>query len=180
MAKFNQQGCVMRLLPSLLLALVAIAIPVAAASQILHLDRNLRIRASAPNNQSSESVWVGTYVFSEGGGRTAGGAGMFVQHTVVIHKQSGALLADIDADGYQTSKSLRCSTKIEGNRINLYFQSYREDNIGEPYRKGQLLLTLEQSSIGSRTRILTYWGAYKPIFMPARNGRVYFKKTNNQ
>ena len=85
--------------------------------------------------------------------------------------------ADVDAAGFQVSISLRCVAKAEGRRLNLYFETYREDNVTEPYRRGQLLLSLGRSPSRGRTRILTYWAAYRPAFQSARGGRVYFRKT---
>src|SRR2546423_4142481 len=133
-----------------------------------------------PHSQevSAPASWEGTYIFQEGGGRTQGGAGMTVEHTIRVYRKDDALIADLDAAGFQTSVSLRCSTKVEGEKISLYFDSYREDNITEPYRKGQLLLTLERSSVGPTPRILTHWGAYQPALGDAKSGRVYFKRSS--
>jgi hypothetical protein len=163
--------------PSLLLAFAAAAFfPVAAAQSP---RRRITIPPQAPplNNQSDQSSWEGTYTFQEGGGRTAGGTGEFVEHTLVIRRRGDELTADIEANGFQTSRSLRCSTKAEGDKLHLYFQSYREGNVFTPYQKGQLLLTLERSAVGRRSRVLTYWGAYQPALNSLRGGRVYFKKT---
>lgn len=130
-------------------------------------------------NQASPSVaaWEGTYIFQEGGGRTVGGTGMFVKHTIRVYRQGSGLIADLDAAGFQVSTSLRCVAKAEGDKLDLYFDSYREDNITEPYRRGQLLLSLGRSTYHGRRRILTYWAAYRPALRAARSGRVYFRKT---
>jgi hypothetical protein len=101
---------------------------------------------------------------------------MFVEHTIKVYRRGEELIADLDAAGFQVSISLRCVAKAEGDRLNLYFESYREDNITEPYRRGQLLLSLGRSTVRGKTRILTYWAAYRPAFQTARSGRVYFKK----
>lgn len=126
---------------------------------------------------SDRAAWEGTYTFQEGGGRTAGDTGMFVEHTVRVYRRDEKLIADVDAAGFQVSVSLRCVAKAEGRRLNLYFESYREDNITEPYRRGQLLLSLGRSTSRGRTRILTYWAAYRPAFQTAKSGQVYFRKT---
>ena len=140
--------------------------------------RGQRTASALPLKQTAQNStsWEGTYAFQEGGGRSAGGTGMFAEHTIRLYRQGGELLADIDAAGFQISRSLRCSSKVEGEKISLYFESYREDNITEPYRRGQLLLTLRHSSSGGRSRILTYWGAFRPALRAARSGRVYFTK----
>lgn len=127
--------------------------------------------------ESNISVsWEGTYVFQEGGGQTAGGTGMFTEHTLKVYRRGKELIADVDTAGFQVSRSLRCVAKAEENRLNFYFESYREDNITELYQRGQLLLSLERSISRGKTRILTYWAAYRPAFRTVRSGRVYFKK----
>jgi hypothetical protein len=163
--------------PSLLLAFAAAALCTVAAAQSRRRPNTLPPQSPSANNKSDQNTWEGTYTFQEGGGRTAGGTGEFVKHTIVIRRAGEALVADIDANGFQTSRSLRCDAKTEGDKLSLYFLSYREDNVFEPYHKGQLLLTLERSTAGRRTRLLTYWGAYQPALNAARGGRVYFKKT---
>jgi hypothetical protein len=122
-------------------------------------------------------AWEGTYTFQESGGRTAGGTGMFVEHTIKVYRRDGELKADLDATGFQVATSLRCVAKAEGDRLDLYFESYREDNVTEPYQKGQLLLSLTRSTYRGKTSTLTYWAAYRPAFGAARSGRVYFRKT---
>jgi hypothetical protein len=134
--------------------------------------RRTERRASAES-----SAWEGTYVFNEGGGRTAGDTGMFVEHTIKVYRRGEGLIADVDAAGFQVSISLRCAAKAEGGRLDLYFESYREDNVTEPYRRGQLLLSLRHSTSRGKTRILTHWAAYRPVFRAPRSGRVYFRKT---
>jgi hypothetical protein len=163
--------------PSLLLAFAAAASLSVAAAQSARRRSTLPSQAPSSNNKSNQSTWEGTYTFQEGGGRTAGSTGEFVGHTVVIYHQDDGLLADIDANGFQTSRSLRCSAKTNGEKISLYFLNYREGNVFTPYQKGQLLLTLGRSTVGGRMRVLTYWGAYQPALSSARSGRVYFKKT---
>lgn len=169
----------MRRPPFQLLMFLAIALCTVVTGQSFHRTKSLALQSINLRNRPDQNqrTWKGTYTYQEGGGRNASGATMFVKHQIAIYEQNGELIADIDANGYQTSRSLLCSTKIEGNRINLYFQSYREDNTFEPYRKGQFLLSLEKSSLGRRSRILTYWGAYQPAFRSLRSGRIYFRKT---
>jgi hypothetical protein len=98
-------------IPSLLLALAAVAITVGAAAQSRHPARTTHQPANT-SEKPDQSDWTGTYIFQEGGGR----AGAFVEHTIVVARQGGELIADIDASGFQTSRSLRCSTKLEGRR----------------------------------------------------------------
>jgi hypothetical protein len=127
----------------------------------------------APADQSG---WEGSYEFSEGGG-SAGGMAMIVTHTLSVRKQGDSLVCDLNADGYQTSTSLSCIAREEGGKLNIYFDSYREGNIFERFRKGQLLLSLEKAVVDGKPRLLTYWGAYQPALKDLPSGRVYFKRT---
>jgi hypothetical protein len=101
---------------------------------------------------------------------------MIVTHTLVIRKHDDALNCDLDADGFQTSISLRCDAREEDGKLNLYFDSYREGNTFARYRKGQLLLTLERTTVRGKVRLLTYWRAYQPALNALHGGGIYFKK----
>lgn len=159
-------------IPSLLLAFAAASLSLHADAQSRHRGRILPHQASTSKSQPEQITWEGTYTFQE-----RGSGGMVVQHIIVVYRQGDSLVADIDANGFQTSRSLRCSTKLEGDKLSLYFQSYRADNTFTPYRKGQFLLALASSTAGGRTRLLTYWGAYESALNQAKSGRGYFKKT---
>ena len=165
----------------LMLALAVLALLVLSGD--FRAQRVAGRRAEAPARQvnghpsPNRAAWEGTYTFQESGGRTAGGTGMFVEHTIKVYRQDGELIADLDAAGFQVATSLRCVAKAEGDRLDLYFESYREENVTEPYRKGQLLLSLARSTYRGKTRTLTYWAAYRPSFRALRSGRVYFRKT---
>jgi hypothetical protein len=156
----------------ILTVLILFTTALAFAAQRDELGR----RNSPPRAIAHRGDWEGTYEFSEGGGRSADAA-MIVTHTIVIRKRDDSLPCELDADGYQTSVSLRCDAREEGGKLNLYFDSYREGHAFARYRKGQLLLTLEKSTVRGRARLLTYWGTYKPVLGPAHGGRVCFKKT---
>jgi hypothetical protein len=109
--------------------------------------------------------------------RRGGGRGSFVEHTIKVYRQGSHLVADLDAAGFQTAVSLRCDAKVEGAKLDLYFHSYRDETVGEPYRKGQLLLSLEKAKPGRRASLLTNWGAYRPVFRRPKGAGVYFRKT---
>lgn len=164
----------------LLIVLLTLALVLQGNFTSTVAQRSGRIGGTTGTNirpSSDQTSWKGTYIFQEGGGRSAGGTGMIVEHTITIYLRGSALIADIDAAGYQTSISLRCDARIEGNRISFYFNSYREDNVMASYNKGELLLALEKSTSSRKSKISTYWFAYKPVFAHAKNGRVYFRKT---
>jgi hypothetical protein len=162
--------------PSLLLAFAAAASLFVAAAQSSRRLGTLPSRAGTSQSQTDHSTWEGSYNFQEGGGRTKGSAGEFVEHTIVIRRRGEELIADIDADGFQTSRSLRCSAKAEGDKLSIYFQSYREGNVFTPYQKGQLMLTLEKTTVKGKVRLLTRWGAYEPALDAPHSGKAYFRK----
>jgi hypothetical protein len=124
-------------------------------------------KPAQPSGQSGG--WQGDYAFAEVGGKDTG---MVIQYSLKIYRANKKLLADIDADGFQTQLRITCSSKIAGNRIHIYFKNYRETNLFEIYKPGERLLSLERK----RGKILTYWHALKPQLMAYRNGRVYFER----
>jgi hypothetical protein len=136
--------------------------------------------------KADHGIWEGTYTFVEKGGRTAAATPIVVEHKIRIYRVANHLLADIDADGFQTSVALTCDTSVSGNRINLYYQKRREGytssqtidlqaRIKDRYTARQLLLTLEKSVLPGM-KILTYWHGYQPVEIRPRNGKVYFRK----
>lgn len=126
----------------------------------------------------AQNDWVGTYEFSEDGGKNAGGTAIFVQHDLEIVSGDDGLITFLKSNGYQTSRDLICTTKIEGGKVSIYFESYGEDNIFESYEPGDLVLTLERKTEKGKTVILTHWGKFTPIIPKnEKSGKVYFTKT---
>lgn len=153
------------------LALVALCVTLWLAAAARESGPAAKPVSNSQAEGESRSPWEGSYLFQEGEG------GHFVEHTLKVYRLDGKLVADLDAAGFQTAVSLRCDAKGEGAKLNLYFRSYRKENIGEPYRKGQLLLSLATAGAGRRQRLLTYWGAYQPVFRRPKGAGVYFRKT---
>jgi hypothetical protein len=124
---------------------------------------------------SAQDRWTGIYEFDEDGGKTAGGTRVTVHHEIRILDSGEGLIAMIKSQGYQTSRDLVCTAKIEGSKLKIYLGDYGEDNVFETYQRGELLLTLERKAEKGKTMLLTHWGAFKPI-VPSneRSGRVYF------
>jgi hypothetical protein len=133
-------------------------------------------RLSTKQTERDESFWVGDYIFGEDGGKTAGGSAIFVVHSLAIHREAGALVAEITSQGYQTSRHVVGVVKVTGNVARIYFKSYGEGNMYQPYQEGDLLLTLKRVAQKGGIRILTYWNAFEPAIKPLGNGRVYFKR----
>jgi hypothetical protein len=127
---------------------------------------------------SAQKEWLGSYSFDEDGGKNAGGTTIFISHQIDVSESDDGLIAAIQSNGYQTSKDLICTTKIDGSKLLIYFDSYGENNVLEPYEKGDLLLTLERRETKGKTEILTFWGKFQPVIPKnEKNGKVYFTKT---
>ena len=127
----------------------------------------------------AQKQWPGVYEFNEDGGKNAGGSPIFVTHRLEIMTSDDGLIATLESNGYQTSKDLLCKVKVKGEKAYIYLLGYGDNNIFESYKKGQLLLTLEQKHDGNRTSILTYWGEFKPIVPKnEKNGKVYFTRSS--
>jgi len=130
---------------------------------------------------NAQKEWLGSYIFDEDGGKTAGGTAIFVSHQIDVVETDDGLVATIQSNGYQTSKDLTCTTKIQGGKLLLYFQNYGENNVFEPYEEGDLLLTLERKSVKGKTEILTFWGKFTPIVPKnEKTGKVYFRKVDKE
>lgn len=125
----------------------------------------------------AQSDWVGAYEFEEDGGKTVGGSPVFISHRLEIKESDDGLVAYIQSNGYQTSKDLIGTAKIEGDRLLIYFETYGENNVLEPYEAGDLLLTLEKKTAKGKTEILTHWNKFQPVVPKnEKSGRVYFVK----
>ena len=125
----------------------------------------------------AQADWVGVYEFEEDGGKSTGGSAIFITHQIEIRETDNGFLASIQSNGYQTSRDLVCTVKAVGAKLEIYFESYGENNSLETYSEGDLLLTLERKTEKKKTEILTFWDKFKPVI--AKNettGKVYFKK----
>jgi hypothetical protein len=126
----------------------------------------------------SATSWVGNYSFSEDGGKNAGGTAIFISHELNVMETDDGLIATLQSNGYQTSKDLNCKAKAEGTKLLIYFDGYGENNIFEPYRPGELLLTLETKTAKGKTELLTYWGKFFPVIPKnEKTGKLYFTKS---
>ena len=128
---------------------------------------------------NAQNDWKGSYLFEEDGGKNAGGSAIFISHELSIFDTGDGLAATFRSNGYQTSTDLICSVKIQGTKIMIHFQSYGEDNMFEPYKAGDLLLTIERKTEKGKTVLLTHWGKFTPaITKHAKSGKVYFERTD--
>lgn len=127
---------------------------------------------------AAQKEWIGTYTFDEDGGRNVGGTPIFVSHVLTVTETDDGLIAHLESNGYQTSKDLNGKAKASGNKLEIYFESYGENNIFESYKKGDLLLTLERRIAKGKPELLTFWGKFSPIIPKnEKTGKAYFVKT---
>ena len=130
---------------------------------------------------NAQKEWLGSYSFDEDGGKNADDVAIFISHQIDVNESDDGLIVSIQSNGYQTSKDLICTAKAQGAKLLIYFDSYGENNIFEPYEKGDLLLTLEQKSVKGKTEILTFWGKFQPIVPKnEKTGKVYFRKSTEE
>ena len=127
----------------------------------------------------AQTSWTGNYVFTEDGGKNAGGTHIAITHEMDVSEGDNGLVVMLRSNGYQTSRDLVCSAKVEGGKLNIYFESYGEDNMFEPYEAGDLLLSLEKKTTKGKTELLTWWGKFTPLIPKnEKTGKPYFKKTD--
>ena len=126
----------------------------------------------------AQGDWIGSYLFEEDGGKNAGGSAVFITHELNVFDGGDGLAATLESNGYQTSTNLICMARTAGAKLMVYFQSYGEDNMFEPYAAGDLLFTLERKVEKGKTITLTHWGKFTPaIPKNAKTGKVYFERT---
>ena len=144
----------------------------------LGLAAALLLLLAPPAPALARDGWAGTYEYTANLGRTAGGTVMLVTYTVEVTSGNARLGGVVEASGYMTDSRLRCDTRTEGNRLNLYFHSYPDGGTAnqygvELYRKGDLLLSLERIGPQRRPRYRVVWGKLNTDF----RRRVFFRKT---
>ena len=127
----------------------------------------------------SQSEWAGTYTFDEDGGKNAGGTPIYIVHEIAVLQTDDGLRATIQSNGYQTSKDLICTAKAKGSKLEIYFESYGENNVFETYSPGDLLLTLENKTVKGKSELLTWWGKFTPIIPEKpKTGKVFFTRSS--
>jgi hypothetical protein len=126
---------------------------------------------------NAQANFVGTYQFSEDGGRTAGGTAIIVGHDLTINADGTGRLTAV---GYQTSKEMFIKTKLVGTKLQVIFDKYDPDgaNTFESYKGDEILLTIEYKTVKKKKVLWTTFGKYEPVVGTAKKGGgVYFKKS---
>ena len=148
-----------------------------AMTKTARLMRAAVLSALLPIAIAGQLDWKGSYAFHENGGRNAGGTAVLIAHEMEIFEGGDGLAVTLESNGYQTSAELVCMAKVEGTKLLIYFQSYGENNMFQPYEQGDLLLTLERKPEKGKTVLLTHWGKFTPaIPKNIKSGKVYFEK----
>lgn len=128
---------------------------------------------------AAQKAWVGSYTFDEDGGRNAGGTKIFISHELTVMETDDGLIAHVESNGYQTSKDLNCKAKVSGTKLEIYFDSYGENNIFESYSPGDLLFTLDRRTMKGKSELLTFWGKFTPMIPKnEKTGKVYFVRSD--
>lgn len=124
---------------------------------------------------ASSQTLAGKYEFNENGGKTTGGTVIFIAHELDLGSDGTATLT---ANGYQTARDLKCTFTTTATKTVVKFDSYNEDGVNsfEPYKEGDVLLTLESKTVKGKKVLWTRFGKYTPTVKNApKAGGVYFK-----
>ena len=141
------------------------------------LVRVFIVIAALSIGSAAQNDWIGSYSFDEDGGKTAGGTAIFISHQLDVYEGGEGLAATLESNGYQTSANLICTAKVEGAKLLIIFETYGENNMFEPYKQGDLLLTLERKMEKGKPVVITHWVKFTPaIEKNHKSGKVYFQK----
>ena len=140
------------------------------------------VKAQASQNTVlSVNDWIGEYEFFDAPKAARRNAPTpSITYKITVYKKSNQLLAELEANGFQTAIHYQCTVKINGSEMNLYFL---KDLIGNgtddftPLKKGNLVASLKQVQSGSKTKYLFKPGGYRIDLMSGRKGSpIYFTK----
>lgn len=167
------------------LTLTSISLILAAKNVNAHIPvtNHLLVQRPVQNNNKTNNIWIGKYEWVETPGQTTGGTGIVIGHDIeILRNRQGQMVAKLDSSGFQTLESILCDVKISNNgkRISLLFKSHSDSKLVnrfgvEQYKKGDVMLSLEQINRQGKVRYLTYWGAFQPN-QSLTTGREYFRK----
>ena len=128
---------------------------------------------------ASSQKLAGNYEFNENGGKTTGGTVIFIAHVLDLGSDGTATLT---ANGYQTARDLKCTFTTTAAKTVVTFDSYNADGVNsfEPYKKGDVLLTLQHKTVKGKKVLWTTFGKYTPTVKNApKAGGIYFKAAKN-
>lgn len=117
------------------------------------------------------SEWIGDYSFCE-----FYPPNITMKYNINIFKEDDNYYANINIDGFQTTKRIKAKVLSIQEGINFVFETYLPDSTGEDLNKGDVLLGFKKAD----SEIYTNWGKIEPILPENKtSGKVYFVKVNN-
>ena len=91
---------------------------------------------------SGAMPWTGTYEWTDLGARNSGAV---LEYSAKVFEENGALVADVDGDGFQTMLRARCRVEATDTTLTFVLDSYRDENMFETYKPGEKLFTLRRA-----------------------------------
>lgn len=120
--------------------------------------------------KASITNWDGIYEYSEFAPPNQAWV-----YTLKIYKEDNIRKANLDIDGFQTLTHLQAVAEEHDGNLDIIFDSYRPENIGELYQKGDLLFSLKNIS-DDEYQIL--WNKIKSNLLESADAR--FKKVSKE
>jgi hypothetical protein len=99
--------------------------------------------------------WIGAYQFYE----YQFNPDQSMHYDFFIHEEDGVYYAHCYIFGYKTLNEFQASLKGDRESIEFVFDDYTGYNLSEPYKKGELLLTLTKK----QGTVITDWGVIRPM-----------------
>lgn len=147
----------------------------AGAEAVTFEPRNDDGELSKPYENPPPDSWAGSYTFTEA--HTEGEQTMtWVYDLNLFRRKDGSWAGDLNVDGFQTSKRLRLRGELEGDKMQVILDGYREGNMFEAPLVGTTLFTLEEASQEGARTIVTTWDSLKPNLPSTPEVGISFKK----
>ena len=132
------------------------------------LDKQADVTNSSDSLDRSKSYenppldsWAGSYAFSETS--TDGGQRQIWLYDLNLFQQNdGSWAGSLNIDGIHTLKRYNVRGKLEGDRMKVILNDYREGSMGESPSLGSILFTLEEVSDSGKRTIVTRWEKLEP------------------
>lgn len=121
-----------------------------------------------------KNFWIGTYQYTVTLGKPGIEPGsVFLDYDLRIYESKDkCLVADIDVNGTQTALSIRARTRVEKDKIEFYFDHYREPGGPEIFKEDDFLFGLKRH----HGKVVTYWGALDLLDLSHNKEGIYFEK----
>ncbi len=131
-----------------------------------------KVSSKAP--ETTASGWVGSYITNVSLGTIADDMPISVGIEIKFFEDNGQLMAEYNADGYQTmSRQIFIVKQISPTKAELVFERHGEEDAfkRDDFKKGDVLLTL------SKTSDKEIEAAYSPVFEVEGIKTLKFEKT---